>query len=94
MQGSVFDENMPGKWLRRENGKNKWWNGKHNFRMVLSALMSAYSIFQIAIRRRGWTVCPKNMKLKQKWYIHEQTTAKNAIFIELQLENCYLVRGV
>ena len=76
-------------------GKNKWWNGKHNFRMVLSALMSAYSIFQIAIRRGGMNCASKEYEIKTKMvYTWAMTTAKNAIFIELQLENCYLVGGV
>ena len=37
----------------------------------------------------------KEYEIKTKMvYTWAMTTAKNAIFIELQLENCYLVRGV
>ena len=42
MQVLVLHEKMLAKCHRRKNEKNKWWNGKHDFRMVLSALVSAW----------------------------------------------------
>ena len=37
IQVFVLYENMLAKWQRMKNGKNKWKNGEHKFRMVLSA---------------------------------------------------------
>ena len=46
-------------------------------------------------KERGMNCVSKEYEIKTKMvYTWAMTTAKNAIFIELQLENCYLVRGV